>query len=533
MKRILLFGAGKSASVLIGYLLAQSAENNWKIIIADANKKLVEEKTGKHPNSEAIELDINNEPKRRELVSTADIVISMMPPALHILIAKDCIHFAKNLLTASYADDEIKALEQQVKDKGIVFLCEMGLDPGIDHMSAMQLLDEIKSAGAVINSFKSHCGGLVAPESDDNPWHYKITWNPKNIVLAGKAGAVYKQDGEQITEQYEQLFDAKRTVVTGNEEVPVLSYYPNRNSLPYIDLYGLQEATTFIRTTLRYADFMYGWKNVIDLKFTDEDAVYDTDGKNLQDFFREHLSKNGFGAWLDEKLTERFTETKSLLENLMKIMEAEEAANLEGEEPMEDFMIVDEKGGLQKIELDEVKNTAASAVASKLHEANLTMKQLFYLGLDDAETLINKGHCSAADVLQLALEKKLALQPGDKDMIVMLHEIEYTAKDGKRNSVHSSLLVKGDDPVHTAMAKTVGLPLGIAAKLILNGKINMTGVTVIMVEQNARRCLQICDRGYVLDQGKNSYTGTGRELAKDPKVIELYLGTLAEDVDAS
>ena len=134
MKKILLFGAGKSASVLIDYLLAQSTENNWKIIIADANKKLVEEKTKNHPNSEAIELDINDEPKRRELISTASIVISMMPPSLHILIAKDCIHFSKNLLTASYKDDQIKALEQEVKDKGILFLCEMGLDPGIDHI---------------------------------------------------------------------------------------------------------------------------------------------------------------------------------------------------------------------------------------------------------------------------------------------------------------------------------------------------------------------------------------------------------------
>ena len=478
MKKILLFGAGKSASVLIDYLLAQSTENNWKVIIADANKNLVEEKTKKHPGSEAVELDITNEPGRRKLISEATIVISMMPPSLHILIAKDCIHFGKSLLTASYEDDQIKALELEVKDKGILFLCEMGLDPGIDHMSAMQLLDEIKATGAVVNSFKSHCGGLVAPESDDNPWHYKITWNPRNVVLAGKAGAVYKQDGKMVSEQYEQLFDASRTVMTGNDEVPLLSYYPNRNSLPYIDLYGLQEAATFVRTTLRYPDFMYGWKNIVELKLTDENPGYETDGKTLHDFFREHLTKNGFGEWLNEKLTERFAETRSLLENLMKIMEAEEEAELQGAEPTENFMIVNETGDLKNIELEEVKNTAASGVAAKMHEANLTMKQLFYLGLDDFDTTINKGFCSAADVLQFTLEKKLALQPGDKDMIVMLHEIEYTARDGKRNSVHSFLLVKGDDPVHTAMAKTVGLPLGIAAKLILDGKINMSGVHI-------------------------------------------------------
>ena len=482
MKKIVLFGAGKSASVLIDYLLAQATENNWKIIVADANKKLIEEKTKQHPSSEPVELDIKDESRRQGLIAQADIVISMMPPALHILIAKDCIQFNKNLLTASYADDEIKALQKSVEEKGLLFLCEMGLDPGIDHMSAMQLLDEIKDSGAVVNSFKSHCGGLVAPESDDNPWHYKITWNPRNVVLAGKAGAIYKQDGKEITETYEVLFDAERKVITGDEEVPVLSYYPNRNSLPYIDLYGLHEAETFIRTTLRYPDFMYGWKNVIELKLTNEDVEYDTDDKSLHDFFKEHLAKNGFGDWLEEKLTERFAQTKSLLENLMKIMEAEEEARMEGEEPVDNFMIVDEDGGLKNVELDDVKNIATSAVAIKMHEANLTLKQLFYLGMDDAETMINKGKCSAADVLQFALEKKLALKPTDKDMIVMLHEIEYTSGNTK-NSIHSSLLVKGDDSIHTAMAKTVGLPLGIAAKLILNGKINLTGLHIPVIKE--------------------------------------------------
>ncbi len=212
LKKVVLFGAGKSASVLIDYLLAQAVENNWNILIADAKKELVEEKTKQHPHSTAIGLDIQDETGRRALISQADVVISMMPPSLHILIAKDCILYGKHLLTASYADDEIKALDQQVKEKDILFLCEMGLDPGIDHMSAVQLLDEIQAAGGTVTSFKSHCGGLIAPESDNNPWHYKITWNPRNIVLAGKAGAVYKQDGKEISESYENLFDASRSV---------------------------------------------------------------------------------------------------------------------------------------------------------------------------------------------------------------------------------------------------------------------------------------------------------------------------------
>lgn len=481
-RTIVLFGAGKSATVLIDYLLAEAASNDpiamrWKVIIADADKKLIEEKTKGNPSAEIVAIDITNGKARKSLIKKADLVISMMPPFLHILIAKDCLAFGRHLLTASYVDDEIKALSEEVKEKDILFLCEMGLDPGIDHMSAMQLLDEIREEGAEIHSFKSHCGGLVAPESDDNPWHYKITWNPRNIVLAGKAGAIYKLNGNLVTEIYEELFDAARMVNYDVDGIDRLSYYPNRNSLPYMDLYGLQEVETFIRTTLRYPDFMYGWKNLIDLKLTDEVPEYDTTNKSLHEFFREHLEKNGFGEWLQQKLTERFTETKTLLENLMKLMEAEEEAEKVGEEIPDKFMMVDEAGDLKNIKIDEIKSYAASTMAHKMHEANLIMKQLFYLGLDDEKTLINKGTCSAADVLQLALEKKLALLPGDKDMIVMLHEIEYTLH-GIRKSIHSTLTVKGDDHVHTAMAKTVGLPLGIAAKLILNGTIKLRGLHV-------------------------------------------------------
>ena len=259
---------------------------------------------------------------------------------------------------------------------------------------------------------RSHCGGLVAPESDDNPWHYKISWNPRNIVLAGKAGAIYKMDGKHVEEKYEALFDADRTVATGNEDVPALSYYPNRNSMPYIDLYKLHDTDTFVRTTLRYADFMHGWKNIVELKLTDESPQYQTDGKTLQEFFREHLEKNGFGEWLEQNLTDRLSETKNLLENLMKIIEAEEKAEESGESIPENFMMVNEAGDLKSIEVEEIKTNAAAAMAMKMHEANLIMKQLFFLGMDDNETLINKGLCSAADVLQIALEKKTCIIAG-------------------------------------------------------------------------------------------------------------------------
>jgi saccharopine dehydrogenase-like NADP-dependent oxidoreductase len=482
VQTILLFGAGKSATVLIDYLIAEAQVNNWHIIIADASKPLIIAKTKEAACTEAVELDINNTAARNQLIQRADIVISMMPPALHYLVAEDCIAFGKNLLTASYVDEKLKAHRAEIESKGLIFLCEMGLDPGIDHLSAMKLIDTIKQKGGVITSFKSHCGGLVAPESDDNPWKYKISWNPRNVVLAGKAGAVYKKDGQIINEKYEDLFDPERGCFI-NDLIGFLSYYPNRDSLPYIDLYGLQQAHTFVRTTLRYPDFMYGWKNIVDLHLTDETQMYETDGMPLSTFFKEHYDKNDLQKVVGNRLSERIAVSKKIMEDLEKLEKAQAAqeeaiaAGIADDDLTKEFSMVNEKGELQTLDIDEMKRKAASIVAIKMHEANLTLKQIFFLGADDSETIINKGLCSAADVLQLVLEKKLALQPQDKDMIVMKHEIEYEL-EGKTHVVESCLVVKGEDSVHTAMAKTVGLPLGIAAKLILNGTIKKPGLRI-------------------------------------------------------
>ena len=196
MKTILLLGAGKSATVLIEYLLANAATEGWQLVLVDADLQRAREKLKDHPLSIAVAFDIKQEPQRQTFIQEADVVISLLPPALHILVAQDCVTFGKNLLTASYVDDAMKALQPEIEKKGLLFLCEMGLDPGIDHMSAKKMIDEINSEGGQIVSFMSHCGGLVAPESDDNPWHYKISWNPRNVVMAGKAGAIYKENGE-------------------------------------------------------------------------------------------------------------------------------------------------------------------------------------------------------------------------------------------------------------------------------------------------------------------------------------------------
>ena len=473
-KHIVLFGAGKSATVLIDYLKNLSIESNWAVTIADNNLQAVHEKVGTHTNTKAVKVNIESEEERQLLVQHADLVISLMPPTLHFLIAKDCLAFGKHLLTASYIDENIKALDRDIKNKGILFLCEMGLDPGIDHMSAMQLLYGIKRKGGIVTSFLSHCGGLVAPESDNNPWHYKVSWNPRNVVLAGKAGATFKQGGETRHVPYGQLFTNSPLVfVTGLEP---LAYYPNRDSLGYAELYDIKEAETFIRTTLRHPEFCFGWKNIIDLKLTDEEKVYDTNGMAVSNFFKIHFEKHGFAAWLNDLLSTRLAYAKEMMEKLMELMEAEEEATEEDDDMEDQFMMVNEKGDLAMIDVEDVKDKAAETVANTMHEANLSMKQLFFFGLDD-ETVINKGLCSAADILQFIIEQKLALAPHDKDMVVMMHEIDYTV-NGMPKKVKSSLVVKGNDNVHTAMAKTVGLPLGIAAKLILEGRITETGLHI-------------------------------------------------------
>ena len=480
MKQVLLFGAGKSATVLIEYLLTNAKKENWQLALVDADLEAAQKKIGTSSYGKAISFDINNADARSSAIQNADIVISLMPPALHFLIAKDCIRHKKHLLTASYVDENMKSLKSEIETSGLLFLCEMGLDPGIDHMSAKKLIDEIHEAGGKIHSFLSHCGGLVAPESDTNPWHYKISWNPRNVVMAGKAGAIFKEHGEVKELEYKDLFAEKRYVPIPAHEV--LCWYPNRDSLSYISIYGLQECATFIRTTLRHPDFIYGWKNVIELNLTNENNSYDTTSKTLSQFFKEHMEKNGFSQWLEQKLHDQFDSTKNLLAELVNLVELEQKAAEKGVEQVEEFMVVDDNGDLQQIDIDDLKVNAAATLADKMHDASLTLKQLFFLGMDDDKTFINKGNCSAADVLQFALENKLSLQPDDKDMIVMLHEIEFERAEKKYKST-STLVLNGNDDLHTAMAKTVGLPLGIAAKLILNGTIQLTGLHIPVTKE--------------------------------------------------
>lgn len=475
MKKIVVFGAGKSSSALIGYLTRQCQENNWLLTVADFNEANAQKAVENSSHSLAVGVNVNNEAEREPLISEADIVISLLPAELHFLVAQSCIKFSKNLLTASYLDDNIKSLRKEIEDKGLLFIGEMGLDPGIDHMSAMRMIHDIHAEGGEINTFYSHCGGLVAPESDNNPWHYKISWNPRNVVNAGKAGATYLKDGKIVTEKYFDLFDPTR-IVEVNKQMRY-AWYPNRNSLNYIDLYGLAGVKNFMRTTLRHPDFNLGWKNLIDLGLTAEIGEYQTDGMSLREFFLQHFRENDFAGWLEE-LTGKMEKTKELLEMLSGVIEMES----ELKDPIQEIMLVDSSGQLKDLRVDEIKRNATHAAALQMNEARTVLKQLIWLGMIDDQTKINRGTCNAAQVLLFILEEKLKMNPNDKDLVVMLHQVEFE-KDGINMAVDSSLVVYGEDSKNTAMAKTVGLPLAIAATLILKGELALTGLHIPIIPE--------------------------------------------------
>ena len=418
MKKILLFGAGKSATVLIDYLLANAEKENWLLTVVDADIKLAQSKVGTSSFGKVISFDINNVAEKNNYIMSSDIVISMLPPTLHFAVAKSCIENKKNLLTASYIDGDIRKLQNEIEKNNLLFLYEIGLDPGIDHMSAMQMIDRIHAENGRVTSFKSHCGGLVAPESDDNPWHYKISWNPRNILLAGKAGAVYYNKGIKIEVPYKLVFENCPELNVENLEP--LAWYPNRDSVSYMKLYELEKTETFIRTTLRYAAFCRGWDKIIQLGLTDTEDGEELKGiKKINEWFSHKVSKLKPGEM-----------------NWRKFLE----------------LYVDEK----------------------FH--NELTNQMNYLGIFESID-IPASFNSSADIMQYIIETKLSLKPEDKDMIVMLHEIEYEIDKHKFN-IESNLVVKGENSLRTAMAKTVGLPLGIAAKFILNGTIQLTGLLI-------------------------------------------------------
>jgi len=416
MKNILIIGAGKSSSSLIKHLLDNSIKENLHVTIGDISIKEVNKRIEKHQNLSVIQLDVFNKTQRETTIKKADIVISMLPARFHLEVARDCIKYKKNLVTASYISDDMKALDAEVKKNGLVFMNEIGVDPGIDHMSAMQVVDKIHAKGGKVVLFESFTGGLVAPESDTNLWNYKFTWNPRNVVTAGQGGAaMFIQEGTYKYIPYHKLFRRTEFLhINGNGKFEA---YANRDSLKYRSIYGLDNIPTMYRGTIRKIGFSRAWNTFIQLGMTDDTyTIEDSEKMSYRDFTNLFLA---------------YSPTDSVELKLRSYL---------------------------KIDQDDVM-----------------WEKLIELDIFNPNKKIGLKNATPAQILQKILLDKWTLSEDDKDMIIMHHKFGYEL-NGKKHQIESSMVTIGENQTYTAMAKTVGLPVAIATLKILNGEIKTPGV---------------------------------------------------------
>ena len=422
MRKILIIGAGRSTSSMVQYLLFNAEKENWFVTIADQSKELAMKLANNHGNAKAFAFDVNNDEERFRLIDESDIVISMLPAHMHISVARNCVSLKKHMVTASYISKEMKALNEEAKQAGVILMNEIGVDPGIDHLSAMRLIDKIKEDGGRLEAFETFTGGLIAPESDNNPWNYKFTWNPRNVVLAGQGTVKFIQNNKYKYIPYHQLF--RRTEIIDVEEYGKLEGYANRDSLQYREIYGLKDIPTMYRGTLRKLGFCRAWDIFVQLGATDDTYIIEgSENMTNRDFINSFLAYN---------------------------------------------------------ETDSVELKFKHYLNIRQDDVDL-FEKFIWLGIFD-QTIIGLKQATPAQILQHILEQKLSLDEGDKDMIVMWHRFLFE-KDGEYKEIHSSMVVIGDDQTYTAMAKTVGLPVAIATKMILNKVIVTPGVHVPILKE--------------------------------------------------
>jgi saccharopine dehydrogenase-like NADP-dependent oxidoreductase len=448
MRIILIIGAGRSASSLIEYLLNKSEEENIHLIIGDLSLALAQKKTKNHPNATAIALDIFDENQRKQAIEQASIVISMLPAHLHIEVAKDCIAYKKHLVTASYISDAMQELDVLAKENNLIFMNEIGLDPGIDHMSAMKVIDEIREKGGKMLLFESFCGGLVAPESDTNLWNYKFTWAPRNVVLAGQGGAAkFIQEGTYKYIPYCNLF--RRTEFLEVEGYGKFEAYSNRDSLKYRTIYGLDKILTLYRGTVRRVGFSKAWNMFVQLGMTDDSYIM------------ENSENMSYRQFVNSFLPYHPTDSVEIKMRLIL----------------------------------------------KIDQDDIMWDKLVELDLFNSNKKVGLKNATPAQILEKILGDSWTLQPDDKDMIVMYHKFGYEL-NGKNTQIDSKMVCIGDDQTYTAMAKTVGLPVAMATLLILNGVITTPGVQLpIRKEVYLPILKELEEYGVVFREQKMPYLG--------------------------
>src|SRR5690625_3131328 len=457
MRNILIIGSGRSASSLIKYLLNNSEKENFSLTIGDINPEAAKKLIQEHPRVKIIELDVFQEEQAKKAVASCDLVISMLPASFHIRIAEICIELKKHMVTASYVSKEMEALHDKAVENDLIFMNEIGLDPGIDHMSAMQVIDRIRDAGGKMLSFESFCGGLIAPESDNNLWNYKFTWNPRNVILAGQGGAAeFVQEGRYKYIPYHRLF--RRTEFITIEGFGKFEVYANRNSLQYQSVYGLDNILTLYRGTIRRVGFSKAWNMFVQLGMTDDTYTI----PNSEDLtYREFV--NLFLAYSPTDSVE------------LKLR-----------------------------------------YALKIDQDDLMWEKLEELDLFNKDKKIGIKNATPAKALQKILEDKWTLEPEDKDMIVMYHKFGFEL-DGKKQQIDSHMTLIGEDLEHTAMAKTVGLPVAIAALKILNKEIVKPGVQLPISKEVYEPILkELQENGIVFYEKDVPYLGYNPDNAYNP-----------------
>ncbi len=412
MKKVLVLGAGLVSRPLVRYLLDQP---ETEVIIASRTVSKAEALIEGHPKGRAIAATVQEKDKLEALVKESDVAISLLPWIYHLQVAELCLKHKTHLVTTSYVSPAMRALDQQAKDQGLLFLNEIGLDPGIDHMSAMKMIHAVEKKGGKVTSFESVCGGLPAPEANDNPFGYKFSWSPRGVLLAGRNSAHFLKNGKDMQIENKDLF---RTVsIKEVEGLGKLEVYPNRDSMLYQELYGLKDAQTIFRGTFRNLGWCETLEKVVNLGFLNDDERPEILG------------------WTWAQLTASLINAKA----------------------------------------DQVKSAMAKHLG--IPESHAILSRFEWLGLFSNEK-VKSDPPSVLDALTYLMEHKMDYKPGERDMIVLQHEFIAEYPGGKKEAITSLLIDYGIPHGDTSMARTVSLPAAIAVKLLNQGKITLTGVQI-------------------------------------------------------
>ncbi|MFH1748424.1 MAG: saccharopine dehydrogenase C-terminal domain-containing protein [Planctomycetota bacterium] len=416
MKKVLVLGAGLVSRPLVRYLLDQP---DFHVTVASRTVSKAEKLIDGHAKGTALRLLADDERNKLEkLISEHDLAISLLPAPLHPVVAELCIKHKKHMVTTSYVSDKMMSFNGPAKEAGVMVLNEVGVDPGIDHMSAMRIIHDVEKRGGKVVSFRSYCGGLPAPDCNDNPWGYKFSWSPRAVCTAGKNSARFRENGVQVDIPGPELFTCTHPVTV--EGIGELEAYPNRDSLGYISVYGLEGIETMFRGTFRYPGWCVCLKGVVDLGMLDESPVTYPAGMT-------------FAQW-----------TAGLIKS-------DSPANIR--QQVADFL--------------------------KMEPAADALDRLEWLGLFSDEPLpITEKKTTALDILAARMNEKMPYQPGERDMIALVHKFVARFPGQPEEHISSTLIDYGQPEGDSSMARTVSLPAAVGTKLILTGEITDTGVHV-------------------------------------------------------